>query len=62
MKGGSKGLLQNSENICGSRAKTTALAHFLGQIGKVYDTTPVLANSCEKTKKHGKGQKHRGAR
>jgi hypothetical protein len=57
MQGGKRGLLVNSENLCGPHAKTHALAHFVAQNGKVSDTTPLIANSC-KTKSHKKS--HRG--
>jgi uncharacterized repeat protein (TIGR01451 family) len=53
MKGGSKGLLVNSENICKKPQK--ALAHFVAQNGKVDDFSPTIANSC---KKSGKGKKN----
>jgi hypothetical protein len=52
MKGGTKGLLVNSENICAKPQK--ALAHFVAQNGKVSDTEPLIANSCKK-------KSHRGA-
>ncbi len=50
MQGGQKGLLVNSTNICKHTNK--ALAHLVGQNGKVSDTEPVLkAKSCKKPKK-----------
>jgi hypothetical protein len=52
MQGGKKGLLVNSTNIC--RQKNRALSHFVGQNGKVYDTTPLIANDCGGK---GKGKK-----
>ena len=52
MKGGSKGLLENSENICGKPQH--ALAHFTAQSGKVDDFNPVIANSCKGARKHRK--------
>ena len=57
MQGGSKGLLVNSENICKKPQK--ALAHFVGQNGKVDNYQPVIANSCKKSGKGGKGKGHR---
>ena len=51
MKGGSKGLLENSENICGKPQH--ALAHFVAQNGKVDNYSPLIANSCKaKAKRH----------
>jgi hypothetical protein len=58
MFGGKKGLIVNSENLCSPRAKTKAVADFTAQNGKVYDTNPVVGNSCgKKAKKH---KKHKG--
>jgi hypothetical protein len=55
LKGGKKGLLVNSENLCAPGAKTTAIAHFVGQNGKVSNFKPKVANQCAKaTKKKGK--------
>ena len=51
MKGGAKGLLENSENVCSHPQK--ALAHFVAQSGKVDDFNPTIANSCK-----AKGHKH----
>jgi hypothetical protein len=57
MQGGKKGLLVNSENLCGPHAKTHAIADFTGQNGKVYNTTPKVQSSCKrkpnKSKSHG---------
>ena len=51
MKGGAKGLLVNSENICAKTQK--AIADFTAQNGKVLNTTPVIDNGCKaKAKKH----------
>ena len=55
MKGGSKGLLVNSEDICARPQK--AIAHFVAQSGKVDDYSPLIANSCPKK---GHKKKHRG--
>jgi hypothetical protein len=54
MKGGKKGLLVNSEDIC--RKPQRAIADFTAQNGKVSDTTPLIANSCKgkAKKKHAK--------
>jgi hypothetical protein len=54
MKGGVKGLLVNSENICSPKAKTSATVKLTAQNGKTYDTTPAIANDCG-----GKGRKHK---
>ena len=51
MKGGGKGLLENSENICAKPQK--AIADFTAQNGKVDDFNPLIANSC-KGKKRGR--------
>jgi hypothetical protein len=61
MKGGSKGLLVNSEDICAKPQR--AVAHFTAQNGKVDDFNPLIANSC-KAKKHKGSHKrhHRGKR
>ena len=50
MQGGSKGLLQNSTNLC--KSTNRAIVKLTGQNGKTYDTNPVIANSCKK--KQGK--------
>ncbi len=53
MKGGKKGLLVNSTNLCA--AKHRAISEFTGQNGKRYDTKPVLSAQCGgKGKKKGK--------
>jgi uncharacterized repeat protein (TIGR01451 family) len=57
MKGGKKGLLINSENLCAKPQKQKAIADFTAQNGKVYDTTPLIANDCGKKAK--KKKKHR---
>jgi hypothetical protein len=46
MQGGKKGLLTNSESLCGSVHR--ARAKFDGQNGKVHDFSPVLKASCGK--------------
>jgi hypothetical protein len=58
MQGGKKGLLINSANLCKLAPKQNkATVEMEGQNGKVNDTSPVLANSCKKAKKH-KAKKH----
>jgi uncharacterized repeat protein (TIGR01451 family) len=54
MKGGKKGLLVNSEDIC--RKPQRATVSFTGQNGKASDATPLIANSCG-----GKAKKKRGS-
>jgi hypothetical protein len=58
MKGGKKGLLVNSEDIC--RKPQRATVSFTGQNGKASDTTPLIANSCggKAKKKGGKKGSH----
>ncbi len=54
MKGGKKGLLVNSENIC--KKPQRVIADFRAQNGKSFEATPLIANSCG-----GKGKrKHKG--
>ncbi len=56
MKGGAKGLLVNSENICSKTQK--AIADFTAQNGKVLNRTPVIDNGCKgKAKKQHKTKK-----
>jgi hypothetical protein len=57
LRGGKKGLLVNSENIC-SRAQR-ATVNLTGQNGKSYDTTPLISNDCAAKKKNGKAQHKR---
>ena len=59
MKGGKKGLLTNSTNLC--TQKNRAVSHFVGQNGKVHDTNPVLQAQCGAKGKKGKGAKKSGA-
>jgi hypothetical protein len=57
MKGGKKGLLVNSTNLC--KRTNRAISDFTGQNGKVYDTNPVLQPSgCKAKAKKQKRQKH----
>jgi len=53
MKGGKKGLLVNSRNIC--RVTSRATVQMDGQNGKLHDFRPVLKNGCKKQAK-GKGK------
>jgi hypothetical protein len=60
MQGGSKGLLENSTNLC---AKTNrATARFIAQNGKVDNyNPPVIAQGCKKSAKKAAGKKkHHG--
>ena len=55
MQGGKKGLLINSTNLCRHPKQNKAISEIEGQNGKVFDTEPLLANSCKKAKaKHKK--------
>jgi hypothetical protein len=56
MKGGAKGLLVNSENICAKEQK--AIADFTAQNGKVLKTKPLIANDCKTKAK----KKHKASR
>ncbi len=58
MKGGKKGLLINSANLCKLSPKANRATVLLdGQNGKVSDSSPLLANSCKKAKKHKRSNK-----
>ena len=48
MKGGKKGLLVNSENLCSREAKREAIVRLAGQNGKVEAFKPTVANSCKR--------------
>lgn len=52
LKGGKRGLLQNSANLC--KVKNVATVKFDAQNGKVHDISPVIANGCGGAK-HRKG-------
>jgi hypothetical protein len=61
MRGGKKGLLENSRNLCAGTNRATA--RFDGQNGKIRDFDPVVSNDCKKKKKgkrrgggHGKSK------
>jgi hypothetical protein len=64
LEGGSKGLFENSVNLCAK--KHFATADFVGQNGKAYDTKPVLSVKCKgkprKHKRHAKRRHKRGSR
>ena len=57
MQGGKKGLLVNSRNICNHTNRATA--RFTGQNGKLFESRPVLKDSCKKKKPKG-GKKKSG--
>jgi hypothetical protein len=63
LQGGSKGLLQNSTNLCAKPHR--ASADFSGQNGAVSKTEPVIHVKCPKQgrkgKGHGKRKHHRMA-
>lgn len=46
MRGGGKGLLVNSEDLCARRTKARAIARLTGQNGKVLDLRPKVKNAC----------------
>ena len=61
MKGGKKGLLQNSTNIC--KGSHRSVAKFNGQNGKRNESRPPLNNSrCHPNKRKAKRSSHRRAR
>jgi hypothetical protein len=65
LKGGKRGLLQNSANLC--KVKNIAQVKATAQNGKTYDTTPKVTNSCakrhpKKGKKHHRGHRQKGTR
>jgi hypothetical protein len=60
MKGAKKGLLINSEDICSKPQR--AVADFTAQNGKVYDTTPLIANDCKAKKRHTHKKQHKARR
>jgi len=55
LQGGKKGLLVNSRNLC--RSVNRATAKFTGQNGAVFNSRPVLQNSCKKPRKKKAGAK-----
>jgi hypothetical protein len=46
MKGGKKGLLVNSEDLCSPEANTRAIVRFVGQNGKSENLKPRVMSSC----------------
>ena len=58
MKGGKKGLLVNSRNICKSKSRVTV--ELEAQNGLKANSKPLLKNGCKKAKKHKSHKKHRG--
>ena len=62
MFGGSKGLLQNSTNLCA--AKNRAISEFTGHNGKRSDSRPVLvALGCHRhAKRHSRHRRSRAPR
>jgi hypothetical protein len=52
MKGGKKGLLENSTNIC--RGKHRATVEMDGQNGKIHDFRPLLKPNCSKKGRKGR--------
>jgi hypothetical protein len=60
MKGGKKGLLVNSRNLC--RGPQRATVRMIGQNGKRFDQRPKVTKHCKKTKKAKASPKHRGKR
>lgn len=59
MRGGKKGLLVNSENLCSKQAKTRAIVRFTAQNGKVESFKPRVANSCGKKPAPKQAKHHR---
>ncbi len=56
LKGGSKGLIQNSENICSKPQH--ALALFDAQNGKIRDLNPLIRTDCGAKAKNHHGKRH----
>jgi hypothetical protein len=57
LEGGSKGLFENSVDLCAK--KHFATANFSGQNGKAYDTKPVLQVKCPKKHKRHVKRRHK---
>jgi hypothetical protein len=51
MKGGGKGLLVNSEDLCSKAAKRRAIVRFTAHNGKVRSFKPLVQNDCRKKQK-----------
>jgi hypothetical protein len=60
MKGGKKGLLVNSENLCSPKAKTKAIVRMTGHNGAVRKWKPKVKNQCKKKKPGKQGQGGKG--
>jgi hypothetical protein len=63
LKGGKKGLLVNSTDVCKGTHK--ALAAFTGQNGRLHEFEPALEAQCGKggkSKKSGKGAKKKSGK
>ena len=60
LQGGSKGLLENSESLCGKTKRATV--HMVGQNGKTATLSPKLQTSCAASQKRGKGRPKGGHR
>jgi hypothetical protein len=59
MRGGKKGLLVNSTNLCAATAKARrATVRIVGQNNKRADQSPVVANQCGRHKKKPRGKRH----
>ena len=58
LKGGSKGLIQSSADLCKKPQRATA--SFNGQNGKIFDSRPKISVSCGKKKSKAHRGKHRG--
>jgi hypothetical protein len=58
MQGGKRGLLVNSQDLCGSTHR--AYADFSAQNGKSAISKPVVANSCPKKRHHHKNKGKKG--
>ena len=55
VRGGKRGLLVSTRNVCGHKYK--AVARFQGQNGKKSNQRPLLKTNCKKKKDKGKGRK-----
>jgi hypothetical protein len=55
--GGKRGLIEMSSGFC---RHPNAAVRFIGQNGKIYDTTPKVASSCKKAGTGHHGAKHHG--
>lgn len=51
LKGGKKGILVNSEDLCSKKAKRNAIVRFVGQNGKAEQFKPTVATTCGKARK-----------